>query len=175
MRQWRDDLVAVLLMGVSGAGKSTIGQQLADRLGWRFAEGDALHPPQNVAKMKSGQPLTDADRAPWLVAVAQAIDAWRRCGERGVVTCSALKQAYRQQIIGDRGDVRLVYLEGQRGLIADRMAARHGHFMPASLLDSQFGTLQVPGPDEDPITVGVDRPVHEIVERIVSGLYPAAR
>jgi len=174
MRQWRDEFVAALVMGVSGAGKSTIGEQLARRLGWRFTEGDALHPPQNVAKMRSGQPLTDADRAPWLTAVAQAIDDWRQRGQRGIITCSALKRAYRRQIIGDRGDVRLVFLKGPRVLIADRMAARHDHFMPASLLDSQFGTLEVPGPDEHPIAVGVDRPAREIVGRIVDSLFPAA-
>jgi carbohydrate kinase (thermoresistant glucokinase family) len=155
-------------MGVSGAGKTTVGERLAKRLGWRFEEGDELHPPANVAKMKSGQPLTDADRAPWLAAVAQVIEGWRQCGDHGVITCSALKRAYRRQIIDDHRDVRLIYLEGSRGLIAERLAARRDHFMPGSLLDSQFATLEPPGPDESPITIGIDRPAEDIVERIVA-------
>jgi carbohydrate kinase (thermoresistant glucokinase family) len=115
MQQPGDGPAAVVVMGVSGAGKSTVGQQLAKQLGWNFAEGDALHSPQNVAKMKSGQPLTDADRAPWLAAVGQIIEGWRRRGKRGVITCSALKQAYRRQIIGCHDDVRLVYLKEPAG------------------------------------------------------------
>ena len=175
MRQRNDGPVAAVIMGVSGAGKSTVGQRLAKRLGWTFAEGDALHPPQNVAKMKSGQPLVDADRAPWLAAVAQVIDDWRRRGERGVITCSALKKPYRRQIIGDYGDVRLVYLEGPRELIAARLGARHGHFMPPSLLESQFAALEPPGPDENPITVGIDGPVEDVIESIVDALSAPAQ
>jgi carbohydrate kinase (thermoresistant glucokinase family) len=175
MRQRNDGPVAAVVMGVSGAGKSTVGQQLAKRLGWNFAEGDALHSPQNVAKMTNGQPLSDADRVPWLAAVAQVIDAWRRRGERGVITCSALKQVYRRQIIGDHGDVRLVYLEGPRELIAARVGARQGHFMPPSLLDSQFAALEAPGPDENPITVGIDRPVQDVIESIVGALSSPAQ
>jgi carbohydrate kinase (thermoresistant glucokinase family) len=175
MQQPGDGPAAVVVMGVSGAGKSTVGQQLAKQLGWNFAEGDALHSPQNVAKMKSGQPLTDADRAPWLAAVGQIIEGWRRRGKRGVITCSALKQAYRRQIIGCHDDVRLVYLKGTRGLIAARLAARHEHFMPSSLLDSQFATLEPPGPDENPITVAINRPVQEIVNSVVSVLSSSAR
>jgi gluconokinase len=153
-------------MGVSGAGKTTVGERLAERLGWTFVEGDVLHPPENVIKMKSGEPLTDADRAPWLAAIAEAIDGWRRRGENGVIACSALKRSYRRQIIGERSDVRLVYLKGSRDLIAERLASRRGHFMPPSLLDSQFATLEPPRPDEKPIIVGIDRPVGEIIERI---------
>lgn len=156
----------VVVMGVSGAGKSTVGKKLTDRLGWKFIEGDALHPPENVAKMKRGEPLTDADRAPWLATIAETIDHWRRRGERGVITCSALKRNYRRQIIGDRRDVRLIYLEGSRELIARRLAARRGHFMPPTLLDSQFVTLEPPGPDEKPIIVAINQPVDEIIERI---------
>src|SRR5262245_36428713 len=158
-------------MGVSGAGKSTIGRHLAERLCWKFKEGDDLHPLENVAKMKNGQPLTDADRKPWLAAVAAAIDHWRGCADRGVITCSALRRAYRRQIIGARGDVRLVYLAGSRELIAKRLATRRGHFMPADLLDSQFATLEPPGPPENPITVDIDRPVDEIIKRIVGVLF----
>jgi carbohydrate kinase (thermoresistant glucokinase family) len=158
------------VIGVSGAGKTTVGQHLAKRLGWKFEGGDRLHPPANVAKMKSGQPLTDADREPWLAAVAKVVDDWRARGARGVITCSALKRSYRRQIVGDRRNVRLVYLDGSRELIAARLAGRQGHFMPARLLDSQLTTLEPPGPDEDPITISIDRPVEEITERIASVL-----
>lgn len=174
MEQDRGSPAVVVVMGVSGVGKTTVGRCLADRLGWQFQEGDQLHPRENVAKMQSGQPLTDADRAPWLAAVAAAIDRWRDGGERAVITCSALKRAYRRQIIGERSDVRLVYLEGSRELIAKRLAERQHHFMPAVLLDSQFATLDPPGPDENPITVGIDRPVSDIVNRIVGALFPSA-
>lgn len=161
-------------MGVSGAGKTTIGKKLAARLGWKFIEGDVPHPPANVAKMRRGKPLTDVDRAPWLAAIAQVIDEWLRGGENGVIPCSAMKRSYRRQIIGERGDVRLVYLEGSHELIAGRLAGRRGHFMPASLLDSQFGRLEPPGPDENSIMIDIDRPVGEIIERISSVLLSAA-
>jgi gluconokinase/6-phosphogluconolactonase len=157
-------------MGVSGSGKTTVGRALAKRLGWRFQEGDALHPPENVAKMKAGQPLDDADRAPWLAAIAVRIDEWRRRGECGIITCSALKRRYREIVIGDRQDVRLIYLEGSRALIGERIAARHGHFMPPGLLDSQFAALEPPAPDEDAITVSVDAPVEAIVAHIAAAL-----
>lgn len=157
-------------MGVSGAGKTTVGERLAERLGWKFAEGDLLHPTENVAKMKRGQPLTDADRAPWLASIAETIDGWRGRGESGVITCSALKRRYRRQIIGEHRDVRLVYLEGPRELIGGRLISRRGHFMPQSLLDSQFATLEPPEPDENPITVGIDRPIGEIIDRILGVL-----
>jgi carbohydrate kinase (thermoresistant glucokinase family) len=148
--------------------------QLAQRLRWKFIEGDALHPPENVAEMKRGEPLTDSDRAPWLAAVAEAIDGWSRRGEHGVITRSALKRNYCRQIIGDRRDVRLVYLEGSREVIARRMAARRGHFMPPTLLDSQFVTLEPPGPDEKPITVAINQPADEIIGRISGVLLSAA-
>jgi carbohydrate kinase (thermoresistant glucokinase family) len=169
MQQGGDVPAAVVIMGVSGAGKSIVGRQLAKRLGWEFTEGDTLHPPENVAKMSSGQPLTDADRAPWLTAIARVIESWARRGEHGVVTCSALKCAYRRQIIRDH-DVRLVYLNGSRELIAERIAARQGHFMPASLLNSQFAALEPPGPDENPITVRIDQPVERVIANIVGAL-----
>lgn len=164
----------VVIMGVSGAGKTAVAERLAERLGWKFVEGDALHPPENVAKMTRGEPLTDADRAPWLAAIAEAIDGWRRRRERGVITCSALKRIYRRQIIGDRSDVRLVYLQGTRELITRRLAARRGHFMPPTLLDSQFATLEPPGPDERPIMVAIDRPLSEIIDRISGVLLSTA-
>ena len=160
----------VVVMGVAGSGKSTVGRALARRLGWSFQEGDSLHPPENVAKMRAGHPLDDQDRAPWLAAVAGRIDEWRRNGTAAVVTCSALKRQYRDVVVGDRPDVRLVYLHGSPGLLAERLAARRGHFMPASLLDSQLATLEPPGPDEHAISVSVAAPVESIVERIVAAL-----
>lgn len=162
----------VVVMGVAGSGKTTVGREVARRLGWRFQEGDALHPPENVAKMRSGQPLDDDDRAPWLAAIAACIDAWRRDGACGVVTCSALKRAYRDVIIGGRPGVRLIYLSGSRELLAERLRQRRGHFMPASLLDSQLATLVPPSPDEHPLAISVEAPVASIVDRIVAALAP---
>jgi gluconokinase len=170
LQEHRHSAQVAVVMGVSGSGKTTIGKPLAQRLGWVFKEGDDLHPAANIAKMKSGQPLDDADRAPWLAAIADAVDGWRRRGTPGVITCSALKRAYRRQLVGDRDDVRLVYLCGSRAAIGRRLAGRHGHFMPASLLDSQFATLEEPGPDENPITVSIDQPVDAAIERIAAAL-----
>ena len=162
----------MLLMGVSGCGKTTVGEQLAERLGWPYQEGDALHPPANVAKMAGGTPLTDADRLPWLAAVAAWIDARRAAGECGVVSCSALKRAYRQLLIGDRPDVRLVYLQGSRDQLAERLAARTGHYMPAGLLDSQLATLEEPTAAEQPLVVTIDQPVEAIVTAIAGAVRP---
>ena len=160
----------IVVMGVSGTGKTTVGVCLTAHLGWEFIEGDRLHPPANVAKMTSGQPLDDADRAPWLAAVAQAIDDCRSRGRHAVLACSALKKSYRRIIIGDRPDVRLVYLEGSRARIAERLAARRGHFMPASLLDSQFASLEPPAADERPIAASIEPPAAVIVDRILAAL-----
>jgi gluconokinase len=160
----------VVVMGVSGSGKSTVGEDLAVRLHAAYQEGDSLHPAANVDKMSHGIPLTDADRRPWLLAIAAVIDGWLERREAGVVTCSALKRAYRDLLIGKRDGVTLVYLDGSHELIAQRMAARHGHFMPAALLDSQFATLEPPEADESPIVVAVDAPPDAIVEAIVSKL-----
>jgi len=162
--------VIVIVMGVSGSGKSTVAALLAGALGCQFQEGDDLHPPENVAKMHAGEPLTDADRAPWLRKIAEEIEGWRARGQSGVLTCSALKRAYRDIIIADRPGVALVYLEGSRELIGRRMAARHEHFMPLALLDSQFATLEAPTPDEHPITVEVGAKPADIVAEIVRRL-----
>jgi gluconokinase len=156
----------VVLMGVSGSGKTTIGTLLAGRLQWEFEDGDGFHPAVNIEKMRAGNPLTDEDRWPWLRAIAEWIDAMRQDGSHGVVTCSALKRRYRALIVGDRPDVRLVYLKGDRTVIARRQAAREGHFMPPALLDSQFQALEEPGPAEDPITVSIDPRPRDIVEQI---------
>ena len=159
--------VIVVVMGVSGSGKTTVAVLLASALGSQFQEGDDLHPAANVDKMSSGKPLTDDDRLPWLHKIAAEIDSWRARGESGVLTCSALKRSYRDIVIGDRSDVTLVYLKGSYGLIYRRMAARHEHFMPVALLDSQFAALQEPTPDENPIVVDVTGRPTEIVAEIV--------
>jgi gluconokinase len=155
-----------VVMGVSGSGKTTIARRLADAEGWPLLEGDSFHPPANVAKMRSGTPLTDEDRWPWLAAIAAAIDDYRARGESAVVACSALRRVYRDILIGDRKDVRLVYLQGSQALIAERMMARKGHFMPPALLASQFATLEEPGPDENPIVVEIDGTPDESVRAI---------
>jgi carbohydrate kinase (thermoresistant glucokinase family) len=160
----------LVVMGVSGSGKTTVAVRLAGALGVEFLEGDDFHPRSNVEKMKGGTPLTDEDRWPWLAAIAQQIDAWRAAGEAGVVTCSALKRAYRDVLIGDRREVRLVYLRGSHALIHARMVARHEHFMPVGLLDSQFATLEEPGPGERPIVVDVGGTPAEITAEIIRQL-----
>lgn len=149
-------------MGVSGSGKTTVGAALADALGLRFVDGDALHPAANVAKMAAGIPLDDADRAPWLDAIGAVIATGPV-----VVACSALKRAYRDRLRAAAPELQLVFLDGSRELLASRTAARPGHFMPASLLDSQLATLERPDPDEHPVTVDVVAPVAEIVASLM--------
>src|SRR6476469_1533995 len=161
---------ALVVMGVSGSGKSTIAEALAKRIGWRCEDGDRFHPAANVAKMSAGHPLTDEDRWPWLQAIADEIDRACSAGERAVIACSALKRAYRDILVHGRDDVRIVFLDGTRQLIAARLAARKGHFMPPGLLASQFKTLERPGANERPITVSIDAPVEKIVDDIVSQL-----
>jgi ribose 5-phosphate isomerase A len=166
-RAHRGSPPVLVIMGVSGAGKTTVAQELAMRLGWSFEEGDLLHPEANVAKMHAGIPLTDADRQPWLERVAAWIDSRRAAKEPGIVTCSALKRAYRQIIIGSRPEVRLVYLRGGRDLMAEHLAGRSGHFMPAGLLQSQIDTLEEPGPDEEPLTIDVSAPAGQAAAEII--------
>ena len=161
---------ALIVMGVSGSGKSTIGETLAERLGWPFEDGDRFHPASNVAKMSAGHALTDGDRWPWLQAIADEIDRVCEAGERAVIACSALKRAYREVLVHGRDDVRIVYLDGTQDLIAARLAARKGHFMPPALLVSQFKTLEKPAPNENPVTVSIDAPVETIVDDIVRQL-----
>jgi carbohydrate kinase (thermoresistant glucokinase family) len=160
----------LVVMGVSGSGKSTIAAMLAHRLQWVYEDGDWLHPKSNIEKMHHGEPLNDADRWPWLYAIADWIDATRKAGKHGIVACSALKRAYREILVGDRPDVRLVFLKGDRDLIADRIAARSDHFMPPELLDSQFEALEEPQEDERPITVSVAPHPRKIVENIIAKL-----
>ena len=165
----------VVLTGVSGSGKSTIGSLLAGRLHWAFEDGDALHPPANIAKMRAGVPLTDADRWPWLRAVGEWMDARAAAGESAVVACSALKRSYRDLLRQGRPEVRLVFLAADRDVLATRLAARHGHFFRASLLDSQFAALEPPDPAEGVLTVEAAGPPAGVVTRIIAGLgLPAA-
>lgn len=166
---------ALVVMGVSGSGKSTVAERLAGRLGWRCEDGDRFHPASNVAKMSAGHPLTDEDRRPWLQAIADEIDRVCNSGQRAVFACSALKRAYRDILVHGRNDVRIVFLDGTQDLIAQRLAARKGHFMPPGLLDSQFATLEPPGPGERPITVSIDAPVEAIVDDILRHLNPVAQ
>ncbi len=161
---------ALILMGVSGSGKSTVAAKLAQRLRWAFQDGDAFHPSANVQKMRAGHPLSDDDRWPWLRAIAAEIDRQAALGEHVVYACSALKRAYRDILVHGRSDVRIVYLRGDQDLIASRLAARKGHFMPPGLLDSQIETLEEPGIDENPIVVQIDGTVDEVVDRIVHKL-----
>jgi len=161
---------AIVVMGVSGSGKSTIASMLAQRLHWVYEDADWFHPKSNIEKMHHGEPLNDEDRWPWLRAIAEWIDATRSAGGHGVVACSALKRAYRDILIGNRRDVRLVFLKGDRDLIARRIAARADHFMPSTLLESQFAALQEPQADERPIVVTIVPHPREIVEAIVSEL-----
>src|SRR5262249_16885442 len=164
----------LVVMGVSGSGKSAVAAALAARLGWPFEEGDWLHPEANVAKMHAGVALTDSDRQPWLEAVAAWIDNQRAKHQPGIITCSALKRSYRGIVIGDRPEVRLVYLRGSQEAMAEHLAKRSGHFMPASLLQSQIDTLEEPGPDEDPLTVDVGPPAGQVAEQIIRQLGTSA-
>lgn len=158
---------ALIVMGVSGSGKTTIGKALADRLGWTYEDADDFHPPANVAKMSAGHPLSDDDRWPWLRAIAAEIDKVADRGGYVVFGCSALKRSYRDVLVHGRADTRIVYLDGSRETIARRIAARRHHFMPPGLLDSQFATLEPPGAEENPIVVGIDVPIAQIVDGIV--------
>jgi carbohydrate kinase (thermoresistant glucokinase family) len=158
--------VVLVFMGVSGCGKTTVAGLLADRLGWPFEEGDSLHPQTNIEKMKAGHPLTDADREPWLAAVAEWIDRRLDAGENGLITCSALKRSDRD-VINRRGSgVLFVFLAGSKATIAPRLEARHAHFMPSSLLDSQFADLVDLAPDEPHIRVDIGPPPSVIAEGI---------
>lgn len=160
----------VVLMGVSGCGKSTVGEGLARRLGWRFVEGDGLHPPENVAKMAAGQALDDADRAGWLDTLGECLAQARQADQGLVISCSALKRAYRDRLRRGDAHTQFVHLSGSRELIAQRIAARTHQYMPASLLESQFAALQAPDADELALALDVQQPPTLLIETIVQHL-----
>jgi len=162
---------AIIVMGVSGSGKSTVGQGLADALGWDFRDGDSFHPPANVAKMRSGAPLTDDDRWPWLDAIgAHMAELERTGGGHVVIACSALKRVYRDRLRASGARLRFVHLDGSYALVDARMRARRDHFMPPSLLESQFATLEPPSADESALTVPIEDDPGAIVAAILAGL-----
>jgi len=162
-------------MGVSGCGKTTVAAILAGRLGWPFEEGDALHPQANIEKMAAGHPLTDADRWPWLTKVSDWIDERFDAGENGLITCSALKRSYRDLINRRGSGLIFVYLAGSRETIEARLTLRHGHFMRASLLASQFADLEEPAVDEPAIRVDIGPPAEKVAEEIIAALGLAER
>ena len=160
----------VVVAGVSGSGKSTVGSLLAGRLGWPFTDADALHPAPNIAKMRAGHPLSDADRRPWLAAVAARMDEYATTGESAVLACSALKRSYREELLAGRPAARMVFLHASREVLEARLRARHGHFFPAALLDTQLADLESPQPAEDVLVVEAttrpDQAVDEIIRRL---------
>lgn len=157
----------VLLMGASGAGKTAVGERLANRLGWAFLDADDLHPPENLRKMKAGVPLTDDDRLPWLRKVREAMGAQARSGGSALVACSALKRCYRTLLLKGLDDVRLVYLRASRSVLEHRLRERHGHFFDPELLDSQLETLEEPA---EALVVDADEDVENVVESIAAAL-----
>jgi carbohydrate kinase (thermoresistant glucokinase family) len=159
---------ALIIMGVSGSGKSTIANALGRKLGWVVEDADQFHPESNVKKMSAGIPLTDDDRWPWLRAIADEIARKRASSTSIIMACSALKRAYRDILVQGHRDTRIVYLRGRKGLIAARLAARKNHFMPPGLLDSQFRTLEEPSRDEHPLVVDIDASVDQIADRVVA-------
>jgi gluconokinase len=166
-RAAEDTRVVVIVMGVSGAGKTTVGRRLAAALGWRFRDADELHPPENIAKMAAGIPLTDEDRWPWLARLRELLQSALESGEDLVLACSALKRAYREALTVEPARERWVYLRASRELIARRLAARPGHFMSPTLLDSQLATLEVP---EEALTVDTSADPDTVVATILEGL-----
>jgi carbohydrate kinase (thermoresistant glucokinase family) len=169
--------VVVVLMGVSGCGKSTTGVRLSKRLGWPFRDADSFHPQANIDKMSRGIALTDEDRQPWLEAIAAWIDERLAAGGSAIVSCSALKRDYRRIIIGRRQGVRLVHLMGDMALIGDRISRRKHHFMPTALLQSQFDTLEEPLADERALGVSVAMSPRRVVDTIIGqlGLVPSSQ
>jgi gluconokinase len=158
--------VVLILMGVVGSGKTTVGKLLAQTLDWQFADADDFHPAQNIQKISHGIALTDADRAPWLLSLRQAIEKWNSQGKNAVLACSALKQSYRDELL-ITGQTKFVYLKGSYELIAQRLRQRHGHFASETILASQFAALEEP---DDAITVEIDHTEEEIVANIIRQL-----
>lgn len=162
----------IILTGVAGSGKTTIGKALARRLGYAFYDADDFHPPQNIAKMARGEPLDDADRAPWLHRLHRHLQALHSAGESAVLACSALKAAYRRRLSHGLPTVRFVYLHGDHDLIFARLQARQGHYMSETMLQSQFDALEPPAPHEA-LHVDIDAPVEAIVDQIIEALESA--
>lgn len=163
----------VVVMGVSGCGKSTVGRALAQALGVAYVEGDEWHPPVNVKKMAAGTPLTDDDRRDWLHALAGRLGAAHAAGQGVVLSCSALKRSYRDLLRAQSPGLRFVFLHGSPDLLARRMAARTGHYMPPSLLQSQLDTLEPPAADEQPIALDIGRPPEQLAQAALRALQPA--
>ena len=168
------NVIAIIVMGVSGCGKTTVAELIARNLSLAFRDGDSFHPPANIAKMKDGIALTDEDRGPWLAAIAGWIADNRERGETVVLACSALKRAYRDRLRDGHGDVRFIYLTGSKAQIAARLATRKGHYMPPSLLDSQLATLEPPGEDENPVTLSIAAMPDAIAAGAIAALREAA-
>jgi len=160
----------VVVAGVSASGKTTVGSLLADRLGWPFTDADALHPAANIAKMRAGHPLTDADRRPWLAAVGARMDEYAAAGESAVLACSALKRSYREELLDGRPAARMVFLHASREVLEARLRARHGHFFPAALLVSQLADLQGPQPGEHILVLDAGTPPDQAVDEIIRRL-----
>jgi gluconokinase len=156
-------MTIIIVMGVASSGKTTVAEALARELSWPFRDADSFHPPANVAKMSAGIPLADEDRWPWLEAIVIWMNQRHATSENGIVTCSALKRAYRDKLRTSFAEIQLVHLHGSREILAARIASRKAHFMPASLLDSQLATLEMPDADEHTYTVTVDKGPDEIV------------
>lgn len=163
----------LIVGGVSGSGKTTVGAMLAGRMGWRFADADDFHPEANVVKMRSGIPLTDEDRIPWLRAIAAWMDDRIAAGESAVVACSALKRSYRDLLLDGRADAMMVLLDVPRAELERRLASRHGHFFPERLLDSQLATLELPAPDEAVVTLPVAGSIGETADRVLAAVKEA--
>ncbi len=173
MRCGRGGMI-VVVMGVSGVGKTTVGKRLAERLGARYIEGDKFHPPANIEKMSRGEPLSDDDRKPWLERLAAELDVSRAKGESVVLACSALRRRYRDILRAGHDDVDFVFLDADQAVIQKRLDARRNHFMPPSLLDSQFAALERPGPDERAVRVDATQPPDIIVESVLRQLQQRA-
>jgi len=166
--------VILIVFGVSGAGKTTVGKMLVEQLGWHFLEADDFHPAGNIEKMRNGYPLTDEDRRPWLDCLRKQIEQLLSAGENAVSACSALKRAYRDRLrVSD--EVKFVFLRGDYALIEKQLRSRHGHFMNPTLLQSQFDDLEEPQPDENVLTIQLGRSPQELVEEIIAKLHLASR
>jgi gluconokinase len=161
--------VILVITGVSGVGKTTVGKLLAQKLGWEFFDADTFHPAANIEKMKHAVPLTDADREPWLDKMREAIEGWLREGKNAVLACSALKKAYRDHLRVSP-EVKVVFLRASRAQVAAQLQRRHGHFMPATLLDSQFADLEEPEPDEQALIIQIEGTPNDVVELIEAKL-----